>query len=82
MSRWIVRPQRVVILGGLLLYALAREAGAIKIYGCCPKCGKEFELPPRRKDPFRVECPACKKKITRLQAILCYIRKRGEEGVR
>ena len=78
--RLIVRPQRVLWLAIIAFYAMARSTGAIVIKGRCPKCGAEFELPPRRQAPFKVKCPNGHE-VIRIKAILTYIRhKRGRGG--
>ena len=73
-SNLIVRPQRVLALILGVFYYSARKTGAVKIYGKCPKCGEEFELPQRVKAPFRVECPKCKEKVSRIRAIIEYVK--------
>jgi len=75
--RLIVRPQRVLWIAVITILAAARSTGAITIKGKCPKCGAEFELPPRREAPLKVKCPNGHE-ILRIKAIMEYIKcKRG-----
>jgi len=70
----------VVFLGAGAFLFLARTTGAITVRGYCPEHNVEFELPPRAKAPFRVECPVGKEKISRIRAILNYIRHKRKKG--
>lgn len=80
MRRYIIRPQRIVIIAGVIFYALARKTGAITVKGYCPEHDVEFELPSRSEAPLRVTCPVGKEKILRVKAIMNYIKhKRGGE---
>jgi len=76
--RYIVRPQRVILIALLLAYSTARATGAITIKGYCPEHDVEFELPSRREAPFKVKCPVGGESILRVVAIRNYIKhKRG-----
>ena len=75
----VVRPRRILLVGILAFYVLARKTGAITVKGYCPEHDAEFELPPRVEDPFRVKCPVGGEEILRFKAVWNYIKKRRGE---